>query len=284
MKKPKFGPAGSGDLFYSKGYKTSSQVPLFLSEAGLSAFEYQCGRGVNIGTEKANLLGEEAKKYNIALSVHAPYFISLSTDDPEKTNNNLRYFSESARAASDMGATRVIFHPGGLFKLTREEAWNRASKCLEFILKELEPVYSGNISFCPETMGKLNQLGDLDETLKFCSSHDRLIPCIDFGHLNSRTQGEIKAYKDFEKIFDTAENAIGKEKTKIIHCHFSKIEYSAGGEKKHLTFEDEQFGPDYKPLMELINDKGYTPTIICESAGTQAEDAKAMSDYYNYLK
>jgi len=277
---PKFGTAGAGDLFYCQGYKKSLQVPAFLNDMGLTAFEYQCGRGVNIGTEAARKIGEEAKKYNIALSIHAPYYISLSVEEEERKEKNLNHFLKSARAAKAMGATRIIFHPGGVGKHTREEAFQMAEATFHYVMEGLEEAGMDDLIYCPETMGKMNQLGNLDEVLKLCRMYDNLLPCIDWGHMNARTHGAVNSYRAYEQIYSEIEDALGEEKAKIIHCHFSKIEYSVGGEKKHLTFTDQQFGPDYEPLMELLYKKGYTPTIICESAGTQAEDAKAMSEEY----
>ena len=93
----------------------------------------------------------------------------------------------------------------------------------------------------------------------------------------------LKDYKDFEEIFDKIENELGISRLKEFHSHFSKIEYSAGGEVRHLTFSDEIYGPNFEPVMELTYKKQCSPTFICESAGTQAEDAKAMKDYYRGL-
>ena len=280
MNKPKFGTAGAGELFYSKGYKNSHEVPAFLAEMGLTAFEYQCGRGVRIKDDKARLLGDKARENGIALSIHAPYYISLATREEEKIKNNLRYLRESAHAAKQMGAARIVFHPGGVGKMPREEAFEMAKEALVYIVKELDKEGFGDILFCPETMGKMNQLGDLDETLKFCMIYENMLPCIDFGHMNSRLQGAIDSMDAYDRVFERIADVLGEDKAKIVHCHFSKIEYGAGGEKQHLTFEDKQYGPDYEPLMELLYRKHYTPTIICESAGTQAEDAQTMALSY----
>jgi len=282
MKNAKFGTAGAGDLFYAKGYKNSENVPEFLASMGLNVFEYQCGRGVRMKGEKAKLLGENAKKHNISLSIHAPYYISLTTADKDKQENNFRYLKETAHIAKIMEATRIVFHPGSVSKgLDREDAFEIAYNALKKIIDRLNSQGYSDIIFCPETMGKINQLGDLDETLRFCKISENMIPCIDFGHLNSRMQGALNSANDFENIFHKVAEKLGEDKAKIVHCHFSKIEYGKGGEKKHLTFADNQYGPDFEPLVEVLIKKGYTPTIICESAGTQAEDARAMLDYYN---
>ncbi len=284
MSYPKFGTAGAGDLFYSRGLKNSYDAPAFLKELGLTAYEYQCGHGVNMGKEKANFLGEKARENNIALSIHAPYYINLATQDEERREKNLKYFMQSANLAREMGATRVIFHPGAVSKMTREEAFALSVETLDFIWRELGKNQLQDIIFCPETMGKMVQLGDLAEVIGFCKRYDNMLPCVDFGHMNCRTLGGIKTIEDYEAIFKAIADGLGDDKAKIIHCHFSKIEYGKSGEKKHLTFEDTTFGPDYEPLLELLYKKQYTPTIICESAGTQAEDALTMSrTYFSYV-
>ena len=280
MNKPKFGTAGAGELFYSEGYKKSYEVPEFLKKMGLTAFEYQCGRGVNIGEASAGLLGEKAKENQIAMSLHAPYYISLAVTEKERWDKNANYFIKSAKAAKAMGAGRIVFHPGGIGKMSREEAYGLAAKTLKYVMEAVKAEGLDDIIFCPETMGKINQLGDLQEVLRFCTLYDNMLPCVDFGHMNSRTGGQVNSYGAFEQIFTEVANVLGEDKARIIHCHFSKIEYGQGGEKRHLTFVDEEYGPEFEPLMELIYKKGYTPTIICESAGTQAEDALAMSDAY----
>lgn len=276
----RFGPAGTSNSFAEMGYKTSLQVPEYIERMGLDAFEYQCGRGVNIGTDKAEKLGVLAKEKNIYLSLHAPYYISMSSVDEAKRLNSINYILQSARAVKAMGGCRIIVHTGSCGKITREHALELALDTMRRSIEALDAEGLGDIRICPETMGKVNQLGTLDEVLALCSLDERLIPCIDFGHLNARDQGILKTYDDFERIFKAIEDKLGISRLREYHSHFSKIEYSAGGEVRHLTFADTLYGPNYEPVMELTRKYGCSPTIICESAGTQAEDAKAMKDYY----
>ena len=137
-----------------------------------------------------------------------------------------------------------------------------------------------DILMCPETMGKINQLGTLSEVMELCKVDERFLPCVDFGHLNARTLGGIKNIDDYAAILDEIENKLGFERLKIFHVHFSKIQYTTGGEKCHLTFSDNEYGPDFEPLMELFAKRGLEPSVICESAGTQAEDASEMKKAY----
>ena len=276
----KFGPAGTSDSFKAMGYKHSLQVPEYVVKMGLDCFEYQCGRGVNIGLDKAKLLGQAAKEKGITLSLHAPYYISMSSVEEEKRLNSVNYILASARAVNAMGGDRIIVHTGSCGKISRGEALELAKDTMRLSLEALDREGLSNIHICPETMGKVNQLGTLDEVLQLCKLDERLIPCIDFGHLNARDLGILKDKSDFEKIFIAIRDNLGTDRLKCFHSHFSKIEYSQGGEKRHLTFEDTVFGPDFEPVMELTAKYGCSPTFICESAGTQAEDAKKMKDYY----
>ncbi len=280
----KFGPAGSSDSFAKMGYKSSLDVPDYIVKMGLDAYEYQCGRGVNVGEDKARELGRLAKEKGVALSLHSPYYISLASAEQSKLDNSINYIIQSARAADWMGATRIVVHAGSKGKMEREAAVALAVDTFSKAIKALDAEGLGHITVCPETMGKINQLGDLEEIMRFCAVDERVIPCIDFGHLNARTQGGLSTYGQFEQVFNIMENAIGVDRMRRYHAHFSKIEYSAGGEVRHLTFADDKYGPSFEHLMEITYKKNCSPVIICESAGTQAEDALEMKTYYNSLE
>ncbi|MDE6149936.1 MAG: TIM barrel protein, partial [Ruminococcus sp.] len=267
----KFGPAGNSEIFSAK-YKSSTDAPVFLKEMGLDHYEYQCGRGVKVTDKTASALREKAEQNEISLSLHAPYFISLSSVEPEKRDNSINYILQSCDAASRIGAERIVIHSGSCAKISREEALELAKDTLLRARKTAVEQGFENIVFCPETMGKVNQLGNLTEVLELCRLDDSFIPCIDFGHLNAREFGYIKGKAEYEKMLDEVENKIGSDRLKVFHSHFSKIMFTnPGGEKKHLTFDDNQgFGPDYEPLMEIVAKKNLSPTFVCESAGTQA--------------
>ncbi|MFA5658579.1 MAG: TIM barrel protein [Oscillospiraceae bacterium] len=275
-----FGTAGNSDS-YSKKYKSSMNAPEYLSDMGLDCYEYQCGKGVKTGRETAVKFGASAKELNISLSVHSPYFISLSSVEEEKRINSIGYIIQTANLAACLGAQRIVIHSGSASKISRSDALELAKDTLIRARKAAVDEGLSDIIFCPETMGKINQLGTLDEVMELCRCDDSFLPCIDFGHLNARTAGSIKTKRDFEKILDTIENTLGADRLKIFHSHFSKIEFTKkGGEVRHLTFEDTAFGPDFEPLMELVAKKNLSPVFICESAGTQDIDALTMKKYY----
>ena len=280
----KFGPAGNSNSFFEMGYKGSLQVPEYVARMGLDAFEYQCGRGVNIGEDKARQLVKLANEKNITLSLHAPYYISMSSVEEEKRLNSINYIMASAKAVDAMGGNRIVVHTGSCGKISRETALELAIDTMKKAIVALDEANLGHIHICPETMGKVNQLGTLDEVLSLCALDERLIPCIDFGHLNARDMGYFKTKADYKTVFDKIENALGYDRLCSFHSHFSKIEYTTGGEKRHLTFEDTVYGPDFEPVIDLVVQKNCSPTFICESDGTQAEDVKRMKEYYLSVK
>ena len=275
MNRPLFGPAGNSDSF-TTAYKGSVHAPKWLRELGLDCYEYQCGRGVNIGEDTARAIGAKAAEYGIVMSLHAPYYINLSGDSEERMEKNCDYIVKSARACQWLGGDRIVVHCGGLSGMEREVALEHTLLNLRHGLQALEQAGLADVRMCIETMGKINVLGDAHEVCEICRMDDRLLPCIDFGHLNARTQGGMCREEDFAALLDLLENRLGRERATCFHAHFSKIEYGKGGEIKHLTFEDTEYGPDFAPLAKLLAQRGLAPRILCESAGTQAEDAVRM--------
>jgi len=276
---PQFGSAGNPDAFYEAGNKASMQMPAWLGSMKLTAYEYQCSRGVNIKEETARAIGLASAEHGIHLSIHAPYYISLGTDDMAIIGNTRNHFLKSLEVARWMGADRIIFHMGGPGKQERAVAMEQVKRSFSQILELVEKNGLTGIYLCPETMGKQNQLGSLAEVLALCAMSKWVRPAVDIGHLHAVTGGQYRTRKEMESIFDTVGEALGTEVAQNLHIHFSHIEFTKGGEKRHWTFADE-FGPPHEPLIELCVDRGFTPRIICESAGTQASDAKIMQDLY----
>lgn len=275
----KFGPAGNAESF---PYRSSVDAPRWLSELGLDCYEYQCGKGVNVGEATAHKLGESAARHGIVLSLHAPYFINLANPDPESLRKTCGYIISACRAADWMGAGRVIIHSGALMKRTRREAQEIALRSLAEVIRVCDGEGFGHIALCPETMGKINQLGDLDEVLELCTLDPRLVPCVDFGHLYARTLGALEGEAACEAMLDRIREVLGESRASTFHSHFSKIEFTPnGGEKCHRTFDENGgFGPDWTPLARSVAARGWSPTFICESSGTQAEDACTMKAVY----
>ena len=278
----RFGPAGNCDSF-SKAHKSSLAAPKWIADFGLDCYEYQCGKGVHVGKDTAIEIGENARAAGIGLSIHAPYFINLANPDSIMKNNG--YVLTSCALAEWMGASRVVVHTGALMGRSRREALDIAKRGMSALLSVLDNAGLGHITLCPETMGKINQLGDLDEVLELCTLDERLVPCIDFGHLYARSLGADDGRPAFCRMLDRVEAVLGSDRASTFHSHFSHIEFTPkGGEKCHRTFDDDGgYGPDWAPLAAEVARRGWSPTFICESAGTQAEDALTMKRIYQKL-
>ena len=160
-----FGPAGNCEAFYAAGNKHTVQIFPWLQQQGLTAYEYQCGRGVRLSASSAEAMRAEAAKCGITMSLHAPYFISLASAEAEKRDNSINYILDSARAVTMLGGDRIVVHPGGLGGRSREEATALATETLLRAQAALDAEGLSHVHICPEVMGKINQLGTLEEVL-----------------------------------------------------------------------------------------------------------------------
>ena len=269
-----FGPGGNSESFKKDGGKSTLQAPAWIHSIGLDAYEYEAGNGIAASSGMLSAIGEEAKKYDIKMSFHTPYFISLSGIEEEKRLKSIKYISDSLDAAYLLGAKTIVVHTGSAAKISRDEAMRLAADTL---IKTLASVDTHGIKIGLETMGKKNQRGTLDEVIELCRIDSAFVPVVDFGHLNARDCGGVFiSPDDYLKVFDKIDRKLGADVACNLHCHFSKIEWTGAGEKKHLTFEDDVVGPDYMPLIEAIYKNSLTPTIISESAGTQSDESLTM--------
>ncbi len=280
---PKFGTAGLSDSYAAKGFDPQ-KIAAYTASFGLTAFEYQCGRGVRLAHDKAQALGKAAAAQGITLSVHAPYYISMSGLDDEKRLHSVDYLLQSCALVKALGGRRVVFHPGSCGKQSREAALEKALDTMRRAVAACDEAGYGDCILCPETMGKINQLGTVDEVLALCAVDARITPCIDFGHIYARSGGtELTDTASYAALLDKLGDALGDDRAVHFHAHFSRIAYTAGGEKCHLTFADTDYGPPHAPLLQLLKQRGLAPTVICESAGTQAEDAQKLAAAFAVL-
>ena len=276
-----FGPGGNSEAFKLAGKKSTVEAPEWLANIGLDAYEYEAGNGLAATPATLLAIGKEAAIHNIRMSYHTPYFISLSGVVEEKRLKSIDYIKQSLDASKLLGAKTIVVHAGSAAKITRDEAMRLAGDTLA---RTVASVDTYGIKIGIETMGKINQLVTLDEVLELCRIDSAYVPVIDFGHLNARELGGFfVTADDYLKVFDKIDRRMGFDVLNTLHCHFSKIEWTQSGEKKHLTFEDTVYGPAFEPFVEAIVKAGISPTVICESAGTQSDDALAMKKYYKEI-
>lgn len=277
----RIGPSGNSLSFYESGHKHTFEAAKWLAAMGLNAYEYSFGRGVKMSDETAAKIRSEMDKYGIEVSVHAPYYTNFSNPDPEMIDKSISYVYQSLAAVKKLGGKRVVFHPASQGKAEREEAVALARDNIAKMMTVLgETLPFSDYILCPETMGKIRQIGTVEEIVSFCKLDSHLYPCYDFGHINCYMHGGLKTEDDYRRIIDYTFAELGEEKAKNIHIHFSKIQYGESGEIRHLTFADTIYGPEYAPLAKIIDEYRMTPFIVCESDGTMAEDALNMKKHH----
>ena len=277
----KFGPSGNSTAFYDAGLSKSEESAKWVKELGLDCFEYSFGRGVNMSDERALEIGASFKQMGVEISVHAPYYINFANPDDEMAEKSYNYVLSSAQKVRLLGGKRIVFHPASQGKTSRENAVAKTIERLKILRDKIYESGNEDLIFCPETMGKLGQIGTIEEVTEFCKIDKIYTPCVDFGHVNAREFGSLKTTSDYQSRLEYMIENLGFERMKNFHIHFSKIEYSAKGEVKHLTFLDEQYGPDFSPLAIALKNLGLQPFVICESSGTQDIDAVKMQKIYH---
>ncbi|MDE7379848.1 MAG: TIM barrel protein [Clostridia bacterium] len=265
------------------GYKHTLQAPEYLDKFNLDCFEYSFGRGVTVSESKAEEIGSAFAEKGKEISVHAPYFINFANPLDEAAQKSYNYVLTSAKFLKLFGGNRLVFHPAAQGKATREQAVALTADRLKVLRDYVYLNGYENLHFCPETMGKFAQIGTLEEVVEFCKIDKIYMPAIDFGHINAREQGSLKTVDDYKQRLEYMIAELGYDRVKNFHVHFSKIMYGGKGEIKHLTFEDDKYGPEFEPLAVALKELKLEPYIVSESDGTQAEDASTMKEIYNSI-
>lgn len=262
----RFGPAGIPSTFRELK-KPVSDVPQFLHEEGLGAFEYQAtrwGGKPQMSRESAGKLGENAKRYDTWLTVHGSYFINFCSDEKTVERSKARLIA-CVTAAHWMGAHVVVFHPGFYKKKLSKEAVESCKKAMREVVNSLRSLGITSVHVGPETMGKPSQFGSLDEILTICEQVEQTKPVIDWAHLHARERGRFKTADDFRKVLNEIENRLGTKEVENLHCHYTPIEFTEKGEKRHHTMNETEYGPDFRLLAKVIAESGLKPVIISES-------------------
>ncbi|HPX77538.1 MAG TPA: TIM barrel protein [Methanobacterium sp.] len=270
----RFGPAG-----LPIGYKgESNQVCSYIREKCLDAYEYQATYGVRISKQSALKLKENSENNDIRVSMHGPYYINLSSNKDDVVDRSIERLIQSARAAEWMGAYRIVFHPGFYTTYTPDEAMKKLNKAVDRLSEQLESLGIKDYTFAPETTGKKSQLGSLQEIIEICRRHEKFAPTIDFAHLHAREFGLFKDKNDYRKIFGLLEDELDID---ILHCHYTHIEYTDKGERRHHVL-GEDYGPPLDPLLSEIIDQGWNVTLICETP-LRDRDATLMKGEYKTM-
>lgn len=247
-------------------------------ELGLDCMELEFVQGVRMSEKVAVNVLEAARRENIALSVHAPYYINLNSSEEEKLKASMERIYQAARIGSLCGAESIVLHAAFYQKSSREAAYQNVSKALSELAGRLRDE-SIDAVLRPETMGKRAQFGTLDEVLSLSEEIEGVMPCLDFSHLHAR-EGKENSYPEFTSILSKVEDALGKEGLANMHMHVSGIEYDRNGEKKHLTLKESDF--NYPELLKALKEFEVKGLVICESP-IMEEDALLLKRTYAEL-
>ena len=264
--RPRFGPAGVPPVFRAMK-ATLMDVPRLLREEGLDAFEYQAvrwGAKPQIKTEDAEKLGLKTRENDVLLSLHGSYFINFCSRKDVIEASKQRLIA-CATAAEWMNAYVVVFHPGFYSGRPQKEAFTNCLEALKDVVKVMRTLGIRHVKIGPETMGKPSQLGSLDEVLSLCEEVEQTQLVVDWAHLHARDRGRFKTVDDFRKAIVEIENRLGTEAVKGMHCHFTKVEFTDKGEKRHHKMDEVDFGPDFTMLAKVIAEFKLKPVIISES-------------------
>jgi len=276
--RPRFGPAGVPPSF--RRLKAALEdVPKLLQKEGLDAFEYQAvrwGGKPQIKREVAEKLGSEAEKHDVWLSLHGSYFINFCGEKNVIEASKQRLIA-CATAAEWMNAHIVVFHPGFYGKKEPKEVFRNCLEALKDVVESMKTLGIKKVKIGPETMGKQSQFGSLEEILKLCEEVEQTQPVIDWAHLHARDKGRFRTIEDFRKVVEKIENRLGTEAVKDMHCHFTKVEFTEKGEKRHHTLDEAEYGPDFTLLAKVIVEFKLRPVIISESPVLDV-DAVKMRD------
>ena len=264
--KPRFGPAGVPPFFRTMGAELSD-VPVLLREEGLNAFEYQAsrwGQTPQMKQQAAEQLGSEAERNDILLSLHGSYYVNLA-GKKEVIEASKRRLIACATAAQWMGAYVVVFHLGYYGARGKKIAFRDCVDALSDVAKTISSMGINSVKLGPETMGKHIQVGSLEEILTICETVEDTQLVIDWGHLHARSGGRLNTAADFRAVVEEAEKRLGTETVKEMHCHFSKIEFTRKGERRHHILDEKAYGPDFASLAEVILEFKLHPIVICET-------------------
>lgn len=255
---PKIYLGTAGIPLSAKGKSTIEGVKK-VKELGLNAMEVEFVQGVKMSIEKAKELGEVAKTIGVRLSVHAPYYINLCSEEKEKMEASKNRILETATRAEAMGADAIAIHVAFYGKKSkREECLDEVKSGLGEILDKSKELGIVNVKFGIETMAKETAIGTLDEVILLSKELDRqIIPYIDWAHTFARQGGQI----DYGEILDRLTKELGLTH---INSHFEGLEIRNG---KYVDIHRSIVynTPPFEPLAREILKRDISITLICES-------------------
>ena len=246
-----------------------SAVELLL-ERGYAACEIDFESGFWMDYPFAERLGVLAQENDIALSVHAPLFGFMGHLEASgrKFASAVGALDRSAGIVAASGAELVVFHPGFLLGRSREDALDAVVEQLATLRERLEAKNRG-VPFGIEVMGRVRDLGSLDDVVDIAKRVSWVRPVLDFAHMHATSDG---AYLDVEPFAAALEAADGVLEPKApFHIHFSDIAYANRNETKHLPYGEGTLRAD--PLRKALRRFKRPATVISEAPDPKSTKA-----------
>ena len=276
-----FAPFGNSSEFYEK-YSSSFDAPKYINSLSLNGYEYLCNEGVHISDDGCAILKENAEKYNIALSVRAYDFLNLSSEDEKIRKKGVKILCDTVKKASLMGAKRVVFPLDNCAIRSRKSVYEHTLKSIDEVFLNLKENNTDDVFLCPETMGLIHDLGEVNEVISICKNNDMLLPCFNAGNIYARSLGKDYSFEYYKNLIEKTEKKLGSYRSKNLHFYYSKVEYTHHGYKKDLNFCDcDDENQSFFGLLKAVKYKGITPFIVCKSPDFSDKDCMMMKNHYN---
>jgi deoxyribonuclease-4 len=230
-----------------------------------------------IKQETAEKLGKNAGEHDIWLTAHGSYFINLTSANKATREASKKRLIACVQGASWMGAHIVVFHPGSYTGRPPKLVFETCAKAMEEVVENMHSMSITKVHLAPEMMGKPSQFGSVEEVLALCERVDLTEPNVDWAHLHARERGRFKTIDDVRKVMDQIEKRLGTSSLRNLHCHYSHIEFTDKGERRHHNVDRTEYGPDFRFLAELIAERDLNPVIACETPNLDL-DAQKLRD------
>lgn len=248
----------------------------YIRRLGLDAMEIEFVRNVHISPEKAPLVKEEAKKQNVTLTCHGQYWVNLNSSTPQRMQESVQRILLASNRAFDAGAWSICYHMAYYMSIEKEKVYTKVKEQLKPIVKQLQN--EGNsIWLRPETGGKINQFGDIDELIKLSQDVEQVLPCIDWAHHYARSLGKLNTQDQFAEILQKMEKGLGKEALQNMHMHLEGIEFTKIGERNHLNVNECPFR--YQEVLRTLKEFKVKGVLICESPNLEEDALKFKKEY-----
>jgi len=278
--KIRFGTAGIPGG--TPGKRSTAEGIAYCRKLGLGAMEVEFVHGVKMGETAAREAGKVAAREGISLSCHAPYYINCCAKEQKTLDGSVRHIVAAAQAAFWLGATPVVIHPGFYMGRPPEECRRLVISTLKRCLDEMDALGIRGVAIGAELTGKKSAYGCLDEILGLAEYFGlrQVVPVVDFAHYHAR-EGKLETAGGYARVLEKVEGRAGTGAAKHFHCHFSGIEATGAGERKHLPISSDS--PPFAPLARAWKANGWEGTVICESPLLE-KDALAMQETYEKLQ